>query len=1300
MAKQHQKTCSHCGKSLLEAGISPTNLNLCLICQTKIDERAALATADMPATPVAASDSFEISVPPLNSVDRETFIVAVEGTPEAKIQNPTVFAPALGNAHQIGRFKIRAILGTGAFGTVYRAHDPLLDREVALKVPRIPVDDAQQKEKFVHEAKAAARLRHPNIVTVFECGEFEGQPFIVSEYVDGVSLSQILEKEEPKLEVAVRWVQQIAEAIDYAHSEGVVHRDLKPSNIMLSKNGRPQVMDFGLAKRIAHSEDSMTIDGTIVGTPVYMSPEQARGEKSRVGPKSDQYSVGAILYEMLCGKTPYRGELWSVISNVANPNILPPSPRKLKPGIPLDLEACCLKAMEKNPDSRYSSLQTFADDLSAWLEGRPLKVRPIKSTEKLVRWGRRNRLAASLILAITSLIVTVSIIAPFVAFYYFQLAGQLTIKERAAVVAQKSAVDAQREAEKAQREVELMLIDAWTQTGFDVAKEGRNDESLLWISNAYRRLKDDPKRAFVLENNIHTRINSTPIPIRMYPSSAFNVRNIEYHPSSRYLLLEESTSHDVNQVSIWDNLTAKKWPAPVSESIASANWSGDGKKLALGVANSLRICSFPEGNLLSSYLLPEPVSIVRFSDDNNLVAVVSRLGENNGNSASVSIFDLRKPDKPVSTIDFEQECEAIVWHPNHKYIACYTEDYHWHIFQLQETEAKPVLVRDIFVGNNHLVIPLVFHGDKQCVVASKDSSIRGVHCLDLVSGEVAWKIEYSETMNIDVLNISLSHDRQTLAATTNRGVQLIDLSNGQERSSSLQHPNNVVCASFSSDDKLLLTASADSNVRLFDLESGKLLSVLKHNDDIRWVMWSPDDKTCATVSYRSTHARVWRMPKDIQPKYDVVQPSEMHLVKWSEDGSSAVATSFDRFFGADNLTIIDASTGVRRGAPLQFGSTICDSCFVAKPSQMLVCGFPLNTIVTASSYDLSIGGRAAIFDFISGNKIVDVFKEPGKPFHFPSTPIATETSPKRDRAVILCYGGEFFVVETASGKILSSGIAFDGSQAVIGYMIHRRIAFTPKGDTFVVWGCNGRLVEGYRVADGQQAFVRLLHRPTEGYGLIHDVSFSPDGTKMATCSADGTCHVWSMENLGGEPRILQHTDWVFSAKFNREGTEILTSCRDKHARIWSLTGTNNVPRVIIPAQSDEIYDACYLPGEKAFVTLSRDGELNSWDTEFGAPTAPSRRFHSARGYVCAISPDQSKLLLLDGDGKHLTCFDLHHWQPKSEEQLKMDEIVSLSELLSTQNLKDGVPIRLSDAECQSRWESLYSKHRDHAIFTW
>lgn len=309
---------------------------------------------------------------------------------------------------KLGRFELQSLLGTGGFGKVFRAYDPKLERLVALKVPTFDKNSKRRLQRFLSEAKAAARLKHANIVSTFDSGIADNKYYIALEYIDGEMLSDRIARSPVPIRESVKMIRKLADALAYAHSRGVIHRDIKPENIILDENGEPQLMDFGLAKR-ADDDRNLTVDGSVLGTPLYMSPEQARGEISRVDEHSDQYSLGVVLFHLLSGETPCSGAFVYVISEVAKGHYY--SARKRNSEIDRDLDAICAKAMSPSVEGRYASCSEFAADLLAWFEQRPVLARPLSNREKLARLFHQHKAAVATGAAFVSLLACSTVIS-------------------------------------------------------------------------------------------------------------------------------------------------------------------------------------------------------------------------------------------------------------------------------------------------------------------------------------------------------------------------------------------------------------------------------------------------------------------------------------------------------------------------------------------------------------------------------------------------------------------------------------------------------------------------------------------------------------------------------------------------------------------------------------------------------------------------------------------------------------------------------------------------------------------------
>jgi serine/threonine-protein kinase len=296
-------------------------------------------------------------------------------------------------------------LGRGGMGVVFLARQLRLQRLVAVKMP-LDTLGVQEWLRFRTEAQAAARLQHPHIVQVYETAEHDGLPFLVMEYVEGGNLAHQLANAPLEARRAAELLVKLAQAIHYPHSRGVIHRDLKPSNVLLSGDGTPKITDFGIARRLDDNGSptaaplaAQTQTGVVLGTPSYMAPEQAAGKGKEVGPAADVYALGAVLYQCLTGRPPFKAPtVLETLHEVLHEEPLPP--RQLLRGLPRDLETVCLKCLRKEPRRRYATAQELADDLARFLDGKPVKARRVGPAERVARWARRRPGTAVLLAAV------------------------------------------------------------------------------------------------------------------------------------------------------------------------------------------------------------------------------------------------------------------------------------------------------------------------------------------------------------------------------------------------------------------------------------------------------------------------------------------------------------------------------------------------------------------------------------------------------------------------------------------------------------------------------------------------------------------------------------------------------------------------------------------------------------------------------------------------------------------------------------------------------------------------------------
>ncbi len=725
---------------------------------------------------------------------------------------------------ELGRFHIRRRLGQGAFGVVFLASDPQLGREVDLKVPRPEaLMTGELRERFVREARAAAGLDHPNLVAVYEAGSVGPLCYIASAYCPGITLSEWLKErtELPQERLAAELVATLADAVSHAHSRGVVHRDLKPSNVLLQGKRRdpvdanstvkepgvrqrsadtemdfvPRITDFGLAKLIGEGTalqgdtvDTETRTGAVLGTPNYMAPEQASGKNKEIGPAADVYALGVILYELLTGSPPFRGEsLLDTLEQVRTREPLPPG--RLRAKLSRDLETICLKCLQKEPQQRYESAAALADDLRRFLAHEPIHARPIRAWERGIKWARRRPAVATL--CMVSFLGPL-VLAAVVLAYNSQLRLALDAKDKAL------------EGEESQ--TRLAQENEWDARNFSYVSD-MNLAQQDWASARIERLRE-------------LLLRHEP------PPDAKDLRGFEWYYWKRLLdhsALRTLSSHEgeVNCVAC----------SPDGKLLVSGNQSSNngGKKWSVHLWNA---ATGDYKGLLGFVALP--IHAVAFAEEGRTIAVAS------GNS--VKLFD-RERSKPPWTLTNRGTNVTALAVAEHRQTMAVARFGLVEIWDLKKKTRLATLRR-----HQAAVHALAFSSDNRMLASGDALGI--IHLWDLPAFQ--WRTSHTSPRNPINGVAFAPDGKLLAAACNDATVRLWDLDQGKELAVLTGHSKQVLSVQFTPDSRQLVSAGADATVRLWDSDGRPRLVLKGHTGEVRSAIFLPNGCTIVSASSDGT----------------------------------------------------------------------------------------------------------------------------------------------------------------------------------------------------------------------------------------------------------------------------------------------------------------------------------------------------------------------------------------------------------------------------------------------------------------
>jgi hypothetical protein len=755
----------------------------------------------------------------LGLLDSEEEPSATLGFSDSHSSRGTGNAGTAAAGHDFGDCELLEEIARGGMGIVYRARQVSLGRIVAVKMllaSRLATKDFVQR--FRTESAAAASLQHPNIVAIHEVGFADGQHFFAMDFVEGLTLAQLVAKGPLPARQAATYLKTVAEAIHFAHERNVLHRDLKPSNVLIdSATDQPRVTDFGLAKRL-EAETELTLSGQLLGSPNYVSPEQAAAKRGTVGKRSDVYSLGAILYHLLTGRPPFQGEtLTDVLRQLADND--PLAPRLLTPRVPHDLETICVKCLQKEPSRRYQSAQELADELDRFLHDKPIHARPITGEERAWRWCRRNPVVAGLGLAL--------IFAITVGF-----AGVLVelgrVRQREAIVRRDLYTADMNLAFQAWQEGNLQglqdLLDTYLPKrgkedlrGFEwrYLKNLCRDESLVTLPNIHFA---GERHGLTLAADNQTVI----------AASGDTLQWLDWQKHSAVQTLK------VGPTAIWRLTTAMDQPGLVAHRTDRVRAFSSTSQALLGLGLAPNVGGFPN---------PEWNAAFALSWDGTLLAA-------SGPHSTVRIFDMktRDPIGPEFGLGENEHIFSLAFSPDAKYLACAGTKIH--ILE------APLLKRvNVLTNHTAFVTCLAFDREgRKLVSGSNDSHIRVwsfPECALVadLTGHQGW-----------IGDLAISPDGLWLASGgSDHTIRLWNLASPAPTFSRFLHGHRgaVTSVLFSRDGNQLYSGSEDGTVKVWDMSSQESTNILRHPVYTSDVALSPDGTLVAVADYYAHAAVLW-----------------------------------------------------------------------------------------------------------------------------------------------------------------------------------------------------------------------------------------------------------------------------------------------------------------------------------------------------------------------------------------------------------------------------------------------------------
>ncbi len=1078
---------------------------------------------------------------------------------------------------QLDDIRIIREIGRGGMGIVYEAYQGSLNRQVALKLLPARGDLA----RFKREAKAAGRLHHTNIVPVFGVGEYRGRHFYLMQYIAGRGLDAILKERRASAATGepthfdyaetARIGIQAAEAIAFAHEQGVIHRDVKPSNLLVDERGSVWITDFGLAQDNSDTE-TLTHSGDLLGTLRYMAPERITG---RTSARADIYGLGISLYELISGRAAFpEADRAELLNRVLHHD--PPRPRSLNPGVPRDLETIVLRAMARDEAHRYPSAHLLAEDLRRYLDGRSLWARPAGPLERASRWCRANPLVAGSLATACSIFLIAFALVSW-SYWRAESAFQEEAKQRTEAVTARN--EAQRR-EKAER---------WERYRSNIATASAALELQNSIS-ARGALEVAPSEHHNWEwRHFHNRLDGSR---QVWTVPGGSLYQLVMSPTGRHVTVSCFDKGDLYPFDLETSKPGTMLPGR-SKDLRIAAYRPDGKQIAAGGSDGIiEIWNLETSQKTAHIQTAGFIALLSYSPDGGTLA---SLAENPVPGGLVQLWNSTTGEPINAGVEWHGDPtilpNAFEFSPVDKILAVACEE----SIQFRDWTAGRLISK---LGPNvGPVQALGYSGDGKRILAVTRGSNPTITLWNSGTGEQLASLR-GHTRAIRKAFFS-SDSRFVISAGDHPEdkARIWDATTGQLRAVLSGHTNLIWSIAVSADGTRLATGSGDQTTRLWDVSTGRLIAVLAgHLGPVLHVLFNPDSSRLVTASADATlrlwDARTGEFISVLRGHRDRI----FCMPVFTLDGSQLISGSTDGTMRVWDMNLVER-TGIMKGHQ----GFVYDVAFSPDGKQLASSAWDHTTRV----WETKTGRQLGLLNHGNSNA------NDGSGF-------MTSVSYSRDGRLLATSGREHGVTiwDVASQQVERAWHVPGGY-----WRADTRAALNPAG-TLVAAGCAEGPVRLWDVRTGQELAQLKGHTKCST-----DVSFDPDGRVLASAGEDGTIQIWDVANRQNLAVLRGHTGIVSRAVFSNDGKLLASGSIDKTVRLWDPRTWVETAVIVI---GSNVYGLQFSPDDTRLAVACLDNTIRLIDVATRQEVAA---LYGHKDYVHAVawSPDGTRLASASGD---------------------------------------------------------------------